>query len=247
MPEPQRILLIGASSGIGAALAVELAAPGRSLVLVARRRAELEAVGARVRARGAAVNLECWDATADEDTEACFARCVTALGGLDTVVYSAGVLPAVGLDEFDTGKDRHMVQVNLVGAMAWLNPAARMLSKQGRGTICGIGSVAGDRGRRPKPGYGATKAALHTYLESLTHRLGPLGVAVVTIKPGPIATPMTADHGEPPFMIPADVAARRIARAIVRGERVVYVPAVWRPVMAVIRALPWFLFKRFVH
>lgn len=244
MPVPQRIVLVGASSGIGAALAVELAAPGRALALVARRRTELDAVAAQVRAKGATAHVELWDAT-DADADASFANCIAALGGVDTVVYSAGVLPAVRLDEFDTAKDSQVVQVNVIGAMAWLNPAARTLSAQGYGTICGIGSVAGDRGRRPNPAYGASKAALHTFLESLAHRLGPRGVAVVTIKPGPIATPMTADHGNPPLMIPADVAARRIAKAIARGERIVYVPAAWRAIMAVFKCMPWFLFKRF--
>lgn len=242
---PDRILLLGASSGIGAALALALARPGRSLALVARRAAELDAVAARARQQGATVHTEVLDCGDTDAAPAAWARIEAALGPLDTVVYCAGVMPDVARDEYATDKDLAMVRTNLAGAIAWCNLAATAFQARGRGTICGIGSVAGDRGRQPSPVYGATKAALHAYLESLAGRLWARGVVVVTIKPGPVRTPMTAGRGPLPLLVDAEVAAARIVRALERGERVVYVAPAWRLIMAVIRALPWPLFKRF--
>ena len=127
------------------------------------------------------------------------------LGGLDLVVYSAGLMHRIAPDEYDTGKDRDMVEVNLLGAMTWLNPVVARFAALGRGTIVGIGSVAGDRGRCGNPAYGAAKAGLHAYLEALRNRVARRGVRVVTIKPGFVDTAMSrglpqavlADHGRP--------------------------------------------------
>jgi short-subunit dehydrogenase len=165
------------------------------------------------------------------------------MGGVDALVYAAGVMPDVGPDEFPTDRDRQMIEANFLGAVAWLNAGAAFMQAQRRGVLCGFGSVAGDRGRRGAPVYGATKAALHTYLESLYNRLNICGVQVVTIKPGPVRTPMTAGK-KLPLLIDADVAAKRIALALERGEREVYVPGIWRWIMLAIRLTPSFVFRR---
>jgi short-subunit dehydrogenase len=241
----ERIVIVGASSGIGAALAVELARPGRVLGLVARREAELTAVAARARQKGATVAMAVADAGDTGTARPTWETLQAELGGIDTLVYAAGVMHAVGPREFDADKDLDMVRVNLSGAIAWIDLAAREFQQRGSGTICGIGSVAGDRGRQPSPVYGATKAGLHAYLESLAGRLWQDGVRVVTIKPGPVKTAMTDGRGPMPMMIDADVCARRIVLALERGEREVYVAWPWRCVMAALRCLPWWLFKRF--
>lgn len=239
----QQVLVVGASSGIGAALAVALSQPGRTIGLVARRRDALDSIASQVRSRGATAVVEPCDVTDVAAVEASFQRVVAGMGGLDALVYSSGVMPTVGPDEFDTAKDKAMVDTNVTGAMAWLNCGAKHFLGQGRGTLCGIGSVAGDRGRRLGPAYGASKAALHTFLESLRNRLEVRGIRVVTIKPGPIDTPMAA--GRPKAMLyPVDKAAARIAQAIERGEHTVYVPGKWRLIMAVVRCIPSFLFRR---
>lgn len=241
--ELQRVLIIGASSGIGEALAMQLAAPGRILGLVARRQAALARVAQQVQGRGAAAVVEVSDAADPQAVPAAWQRLVDAMGGVDAVVYAAGVMPDVGPDEFDTAKDQQVMDINVLGAVAWLNCAANFFGPLGRGVICGIGSVAGDRGRRGAPAYGASKAALHTYLESLRNRLAVRGVRVVTVKPGPVRTPMLGTK-KMPLTVDAAVAAAAIARALSRGPEVVYVHWLWRWIMLAIRLVPSFLFRK---
>jgi short-subunit dehydrogenase len=241
--ELSRIIIVGASSGMGAELAVALARPGRKLALVAPRSSELEAVAVRVRKAGAEALVQAADSAQSQEVAATFDRLQQLMGGVDALVYAAGVMPDVGPDEFPTDRDRQMIEANFLGAVAWLNAGATWMQAQRRGVLCGFGSVAGDRGRRGAPVYGATKAALHTYLESLYNRLNVHGVQVVTIKPGPVRTPMTAGK-KLPLLIDADVAAKRIALALERGEREVYVPGIWRWIMLAIRLTPSFVFRR---
>lgn len=240
--ELQTIVVVGGSSGIGAALAVELARPGRSLVLVARRQTELEQVAAAVRAKGAAATAHVCDAADPAAAAATWAR-ICADKVPDCIVYSSGVMAEVGPDEYDTAKDRAMIDVNVLGLVAWLNAAADAFGRRGQGTICAIGSVAGDRGRRGAPVYGATKAFLDTYLESLRNRLSVKGVHVVTVKPGPVRTPMLGDR-KMPLTVEADVAARSIAAGLERGAHTVYVHFAWRFIMLAIRCIPSVVFRR---
>lgn len=238
-----RIAVIGASSGIGAALAVHMAQPGRTIALVARRADELAAVAQQVRAKGGQAVVQVCDATDVSAVEAAWTALVAAMGGCDAIVYCSGIMPAVAADEFDTAKDKMIMEVNVIGAMAWCNCAARLLQTQKSGVICGISSVAGDRGRRLAPAYHASKAALDTYLESLRNRLSIHGVAVVTIKPGPVRTAMLGDR-KMPLTVSVEVAAARIAKAIEHGEHTVYVHWGYRLIMAVIRSIPSFIFRR---
>jgi short-subunit dehydrogenase len=166
------------------------------------------------------------------------------LGGLDLVIYAAGAMPAVAIDEFNTAKDRQMLDVNLLGAVAWLNPVADRMARLGRGTIVGVGSVAGDRGRAPNPVYCTSKAGFHAYLEALRNRLAKLGVKVVTIKPGFVDTAMTQGKEGLFWLISADRAAEIILNKARRGVVTAYVPARWRLVMMVVRSIPSFIFSK---
>ncbi|MBI5610699.1 MAG: SDR family NAD(P)-dependent oxidoreductase [Deltaproteobacteria bacterium] len=237
------IVIVGASSGIGAALALELAQPGRTLALVARRQAELERVAEQVRRKGAVARVETCDAADPAAVQGCWDRLQGASKSVDCLVYASGVILDVAPDEFDTAKDRAMIDVNVGGLVAWLNCAARDFSAAGRGTIAALGSVAGDRGRRAAPVYGATKAVLDTYLESLRNRLSVRGVSVVTIKPGPVNTPMLAGK-KMPLTVEPQVAARAIARGLQRGAHTVYVHPLWRWIMLAIRCVPSPIFRR---
>ena len=234
-----RAIVVGASSGIGAAIARALADEGCRVALVARRAAELDAV-----ARDIGGLSYVHDVTAFAEVPALLQRMVRDLGGLDLVVYSAGVMPTVAPDEYDFAKDKAIIDVNLLGAVAWLNEVARRFERAGAGTIVGLSSVAGDRGRRGNPAYCASKAALDTYLESLRNRIGRRGVIVVAAKPGPVATPMTAGMTRLPLLIPAADAAAQILAAAARRTRWAYVPRVWRPIMFVIRHIPSPFFQR---
>jgi short-subunit dehydrogenase len=118
------------------------------------------------------------------------------------------------------------------------------MARLGRGTIVGIGSVAGDRGRAPNPGYCTSKAGFHAYLEALRNRLATLGVKVVTIKPGFVDTAMTRGKEGLFWLISADRAAEIILKKASRGVVTAYVPARWRVVMTIIRSIPSFIFTR---
>lgn len=239
-------IVVGASSGLGEELAKVLAVGGVRVALVARRAEELERVAQDIHRRcpDTQVLVYAHDVREFEAVPALFQQICRDLGGLDLIVYAAGVMPRIQPDEYNFEADRQTVEVNLLGAIAWLNLAADRFGRAKAGTIVGISSCAGDRGRRGYPVYGATKAALNSYLESLRNRIGRYGVSVVTVKPGPMDTPMTRGLGKQPFLISAEAAARQVVQAARRRKHTVYVPSIWRPIMWVIRSIPSAIFKK---
>jgi decaprenylphospho-beta-D-erythro-pentofuranosid-2-ulose 2-reductase len=243
MSSSKSAIVVGASSGIGEALAKRLARAGYRVALVARRAEELEKLASTINRRDKdRARVYPHDVTHFDEVPALFQQIVHDLGGFDLIVYCAGVMPKVAPDEYTFAKDKLVFDVNVLGAMAWLNEAATRCERQQTGTIVGIGSVAGDRGRKGQPVYCASKAALHSYMEGLRNRLGHRGVKVVTIKPGPVQTPMT-EGLKMPFMISAEQAADQIYRSISRGSNTSYVPIIWWPIMTIIRCIPSFLFR----
>jgi short-subunit dehydrogenase len=249
MPTPtpwRHAIVVGASSGIGEAVARRLAADGVRVALVARRAPELERVRREItQATGDASRALAFthDVTGADDVPDLVQRIAHALGGLDLLVYAAGIMPRIGEDEYDLATDRAIVAVNVVGAMAWVNAIADRFGRAGAGTIVGISSVAGDRGRRGNPAYHASKAALDTFLEAVRNRIARRGVHVVTVKPGPVDTPMTQGMAKLPLLVSADAAAAELLAGAARGRTTVYVPATWRPIMFVLRNLPSFIFR----
>lgn len=239
-PAPfQRALVIGATSGIGEALARKLASCGAQVAAIGRREERLRAL--EVDFPGLVAGYA-HDVTDYEGAPALFQRITGELGGLDAVFYVAGVMPEVALDEYDFGKDRATIEVNVLGAVRWLNLAAERFAHLGTGTIVGVGSVAGDRGRRGRPGYHASKAALHTYLESLRNRLSRQGVCVVTVKPGPVATPMTVQIAMRGKMDVGRAADLILAKSRKEGEH--YLKLTDRIAFAIIRHLPGAVMRR---
>lgn len=247
MPRWRRAIVVGASSGIGRALAERLAAEGTAVALLARRQEELNAVVAAIEATPGhgSVRAVRHDVRDTDNVSLLMDEIAGAMGGLDLVVYAAGVQPRVAPSAYPTADDLETIAVNFAGAVAWLNAAADRFGRAGEGTIVGISSVAGDRGRRGNPVYGATKAALATYLESLRNRLAARGVTVTTVKPGFVATRLLESASTPPFVpvLPPAEAARQILAAAA-GRRVVYIPGWWRAVMWAIRAVPSPIFER---
>ena len=160
------------------------------------------------------------------------------IGPVGLLVYAAGAMIPVGEYEFSFEKDRTMLTVNLLGAVAWCDQAAVRMAAARDGCIVGISSIAGDRGRRGAPVYGASKAGFSAYLESLRNRLSRAGVSVVTIRPGFVDTAMTRGMKGLFWLISAD----RAAEIILGHDR--HVPARWWLVSIVIRCIPSWLFRR---
>lgn len=240
-----KVIVLGGSSGIGAELVRQLAAREDQVAAVARRFGESGGTPESRVADGTSalpVRTYAHDVTHFDEVPALFQQITQDLGGLDAIIYAAGVMPEVGANEFDFEKDRAIIDVNLTGAVAWLNQAAIRFQKVGAGTIVGIGSVAGERGRQGQPVYNTTKAALKTYLEALRNRLSRYGVNVVTIKPGPTATPMTA-HLDQTKMMPVEKAAELILSKMGRSGEYYLNPA-HGMIFAVIRNVPSVIFRR---
>lgn len=238
-------IVVGASSGIGLAIARRLAIAGRKVVLLARRDKELRAMVTTINdalGRQAAFGYV-HDAADLEAAEPLFARIEQEHGLVDELHYVAGVMPDVALEEFNLDKDRQQVQVNMLGCIAWGNAAARRFLARKSGCIVGISSVAQDRGRIGRPVYNASKAGMDTYLEALRNRLWRHGVRVTTIRPGFVETPMTAGL-KLKGAISADKAAELVLRARDKQKTIAYVPGKWRLIMFVIRSIPSFVFRR---
>ncbi len=242
----QRAIVVGASSGIGAEIARQLAAGGTAVALVARRADELEKVAARLRGAGAAnVRTAAHDVRDHDAVAPLFERLVGELGGLDLLVYAAGVMVVAEEGLYDFEQDRAMLEVNALGAMAWTNLAAARFEAQRGGTIVGISSIAGERGRRTMPGYTTSKAALTAWLEALRNRVSRYGVNVVTVKPGFVDTVMTQHLARKPMLISVERAAALILATARRGgSPSAFIPARWGLVAFVVRNLPSFLFRR---
>ena len=246
LPTPVAVI-VGASSGIGAALARRLADEGYRVALLARNEDALNQVAEAIRAAHGAETARVYphDVTDYDAIPDLFRRILAEMERIDAVIYSAGVLHPVAEDEYDFAKDRPMVEVNLLGAVAWLGQAAAYFQALGQGHIVGISSVAGDRGRVKNPAYQASKAGLTNYLEGLRNRLTRRGVHVLTVKPGFVDTPMLRKAGGGPFwVIPPEKAAADIAKALRKKKQVIYTPARWRWLMLIIQHIPSFLFRR---
>lgn len=244
--EERRAIVVGASSGIGAAIARQLVAEGYRVAALARRAEWLKTLEQEcaplAHAGGGSLATHVHDVRRVGEVPELFERIARELGGVFLLVYAAAVMPEIGRDEYDTEKDLDQVAVNLSGCLAWCNAAAPLFRTQRAGTIVGISSIAGDRGRKGNPAYTTTKAAMNTFLEALRNRLAESGVHVCTVKPGFVDTAMT--KGKKTFwMIPAEEAARLTLAAARNRANVRYVPRRWWLVGTVIRAIPSSLFR----
>lgn len=244
-PQPKAIV-VGASSGLGAALVRRLSARGYKVAALARREAELadlrDAINRTVGRQ--AVMPYVHDVGDTELVPVLFDKITQDLGGLDAIFYVAAVQPPVDLHEYDFTKDEMMIRTNLLGAIAWLNQAALRFERAREGRIVGISSIAADRGRVGSPVYNTSKAGLDTYLEALRNRLSRYGVTVTTIKPGFIDTELLKNAPRTFWVISPDEAAAHVMAAVDARRQVVYIPPRWRIVSLVVRSMPSFIFRR---
>ena len=241
----KRILIAGATSAIAHAAARRFAAEGAALMLAARDPGRLAANAADLRVRGAA-KVETFVIDFDDTARQAelLAAAEASFGGLDLVLVAWGLLPDQAACERSVELTLAAWQTNATATIAFLSRVAMVLELQRQGTLAVISSVAGDRGRRDNYVYGAGKAAVDTFLQGLRARLHGAGVRVITIKPGPTDTPMTADRRKGPLFVSAERAGDLVHRAASGSREVVYAPAWWRPVMLIIRLIPEGLMKR---
>ena len=242
----KRAIIVGASSGIGAALAHRLAREGYTVACLARRTDLLQNTCDEINKAAGVIRAVPYahDVTNTKVVPQLFKDIVTDLGGLDLFIFCAGTSLPVGMENYDFEKDRLTTEANYIGALAWLNPAAEMFQSLKQGQIVGISSVAGERGRVGNPSYNASKAALTCYLEALRNRLTRLGVHVLTVKPGFVQTDMLKNTKKSFWVVSPEQAAEDIWKAICKHKQDIYVPARWRPVMWIIRNIPSFIFRR---
>jgi short-subunit dehydrogenase len=232
-----RVVVTGASSGLGAALARHYARRGATLALLARRDRELRQLADALRVPNFLYPVDVTDAAAVSEAGADF---IARAGVPDLVIANAGIsVGTLTQEASDLPVFQRVLAVNVVGMVNTFHPFIEPMRAAGSGTLAGIASVAGIRGLPGSGAYSASKAATIAYLESLRGELRGSGVKVVTVAPGYVETPMTAINTYAmPFILPVDEAARRIARVIDAGRSYAVVPWQMAIVAKLLRMLP---------
>ena len=241
-----RVVMLGATRGMGRALSRALAERGESLHLLGRHADDLAKSAADLELRGARAPVThglCDLLRVDGFTDA-LQEAERALGGLDCVIVTAALFASQEALEKDPEQRDQLLTANFTHTVAFCEEARSRLLAGGGGSLCVFSSVAGDRARKPVILYGAAKAGLSHYLEGLDHKFRARGLHTLLVKPGFVRTGMTADLDPPPFAGEVDAVAARVLRALDHRRPLVYVPAPWRLVMAVVRALPRALMRR---
>lgn len=236
----RRIVITGASSGLGHALALELAGrfPGSTFLLLGRRAERLQALAASL--PGAVALAETADVTDTDRLQAVCRQFVAAHGAPDIVIASAGISAGTLTDESeDRAVFERIMAVNVQGTFDTFAPFLDSMKQAGKGTLVGIASVAGVRGLPGSGAYSASKAAVAVYLESLRLEMRAHGIAVVTISPGFIDTEMTrANPYHMPFLMPAGRFAKVAVDAILARRRRIVIPWQMGWVARLLRILP---------
>ena len=218
--------------------------PGH-FMLVARNPRKLSTVAQDLVARGAGA-VDTWVLDLDDTAahEGMLSAAVERMGGIDLALIAQGVLGDQSAAEADFETAAAILHTNFVSAVSLCTWLANYFESRGRGTLAVISSVAGDRGRKSNYLYGASKGALNVFLDGLRNRVDREGVQVLTIKPGFVATPMTAHVQQNALFATPDQIAKGILRAVKRRKDVVYLPWYWGGIMLVIRLIPGGVFKK---
>ena len=241
------ILIVGASSAIAKSTAQLYAQRGKAkLFLVARNEQKLSVIKDDLLVRGAqSVELAIADLADVSQTDGWLSSAFSSLGKIDLVLIAQGVLGEQKEAEQDLSHMHEILNVNGISQIDLLAKLANRMEQQAYGTIACISSVAGDRGRPSNYVYGTSKAMVNTFLQGLRARLCSSDVNVLTIKPGFVDTPMTADikKGGPLWASP-ELIAQGIAKAVESKRSIVYLPWFWQYIMLIIKHIPEFIFKR---
>ena len=224
MATAKNIIITGASSGLGAALALEYARPENVLGLIGRDMARLEAIARYCRQQGATVNVATIDVT-DGLALAGWLNNFDRQHPIDLCIANAGVSAGTGGGGESVEQARHIFNVNVNGVINTITPVAECMKLRGKGQLSLVSSIAGFRGSPTAPAYSASKAAVRYYAQALRGEFSPHGVDVSVICPGFIKTPMTDVNPFPmPFIISAEKAARIIRRQLAKGKAKIIFP-----------------------
>jgi short-subunit dehydrogenase len=236
-------VIVGASSAIAAQCARLWADEGADFVLVGRELSRVQQVADDLRVRSPQSTVEEIQIDFNDTADIKSLVAHAAQSTIDIVLIAHGSLPKQSECEHNLDAACDALLVNGLSPVLFAEAFAAQLTKQGRGTLAVIGSVAGDRGRKSNYVYGAAKGMVERYLQGLQHRVAGSAVKIVLIKPGPTATPMTA-HLPQRGLASAQSVARTIVNGIAAGRPVIYAPAKWWLIMMVIRHLPRFVFNK---
>jgi len=240
-----KVLIIGATSAIAQETAKCFARDGAELFLVGRSEHKLSAIASDLKVRGArCAQTALLDVNDFEYHQSLLERATLTLGGLDMLLIAHGTLSDQCKCEQSVDEALHEFSTNCTSIISLLTISANYFEQQKHGCIAVISSVAGDRGRRSNYVYGASKAAVSAFLSGLRGRLAKSGVAVVTIKPGTVDTPMTAHMRKGLLFASAQKVGEGIYQAMLKKKDVVYLPWYWRFIMLIVRSIPESIFKR---
>lgn len=244
-PFPKTVLALGATSAIGEATLRLLAERGARFYLVARSEEKLHAVAADLHTRGATgVATHAMDLDDTAAHAAMLAAAAQSLGTIDLALLAHGVLGKQEDAEASYAAAEAVLRTNFLSPVSLITWLANYFESTKQGTLVVISSVAGDRGRKSNYIYGASKGALSVFLEGVRARLDGAGVQVLTIKPGFVATPMTAHLPQGPLFAKPSQVARGIVKAIEKRRDVAYLPGFWAAIMLVVRLIPVRVFKK---
>ena len=238
------VVISGASSGIGEALAEECASRGaRAVVMLARRVDRLESVAERVRAKGSQALVVATDVANEEGVRAALKLAVDTFGTVDIVIANAGLGAPLAKEARNTKAHFQVMDINVMGAIRLVEAALPTLIQKQSGQLVAVSSVAGYRGIPTSGSYSASKAALSIWMESYRNELRHKNITVTLIEPGFIKSEMTAKAKFPmPFIQETADAVRVMVDGIERDRKVIVTPWQFRYIMGLARLLPNFLF-----
>lgn len=236
-----KAIIVGATSGIGRALAVELSRRGYAVGLAGRREALLHEVQAQLTGPSA---MQVIDVTQPAEATTRLESLISELGGMDLLVIASGI--GVANPDLDWQPELETIAVNVSGFVTLVTAGYRYFARRGAGHLAGVSSIAGIRGSRFNPAYGASKAFDSNYLEALRARAHhqQLDIAVTDIMPGFVATPMTEGQRGMFWVANVETAARQIADALARKQRIAYITHRWSLVAWLLRHLPAWVLER---